>query len=157
MRWQHPTRGLVPPGDFIPFAEQTGYIRAITQWVLAQAIAQCAPWRGDGLRDERVDQHLGARPAWTASCPTASRRCWPSTGARRALDHAGDHRERDPRRSRPRASQNLERLHALGCRIAIDDYGTGYSSLAYLRRLPVHELKIDKSFVMGMATTRATR
>ena len=68
---------------------------------------------------------------------------------RGAVDLARDHRERDPRRP-GHAVENLKRLSALGCKLSIDDYGTGYSSLAYLRRLPLHELKIDKSFVMGM-------
>ena len=150
VRWRHPTRGLVQPTEFIPFAEQTGYIRAITQWVLAHAIAQCAEWRLDGLR-MNVSINLSTRDLMDATLPDRfvellkRHRCsaqWITLEITESavLD--------DP----AHGIKNLERLHALGCKLAIDDYGTGYSSLAYLRRLPVHELKIDKSFVIGMAT-----
>ncbi|HXL84041.1 MAG TPA: EAL domain-containing protein, partial [Casimicrobiaceae bacterium] len=138
------------PMEFIPFAEQTGYIRAITQWVLAHAIAQCAKWRLDGLA-MNVSINLSTRDLMDATLPDRfvallkRHRCsaqWITLEITESavLD--------DP----AHAIKNLERLHALGCKLAIDDYGTGYSSLAYLRRLPVHELKIDKSFVIGMAT-----
>jgi diguanylate cyclase (GGDEF)-like protein len=150
VRWRHPTRGLVQPLEFIPFAEQTGYIRAITQWVLAHAIAQCAKWRLDGL-SMNVSINLSTRDLMDVTLPDRfvallkRHRCsaqWITLEITESavLD--------DP----AHAIKNLERLHALGCKLAIDDYGTGYSSLAYLRRLPVHELKIDKSFVIGMAT-----
>jgi diguanylate cyclase (GGDEF)-like protein len=150
VRWRHPTRGLVAPIEFIPFAEQTGYIRAITHWVLAHAVAQCAEWRFSGLR-MNVSINLSARDLMDATLPDRvatllhRHKCaaqWISLEITESaiLD--------DP----AHAIRNLERLHALGCRLAIDDYGTGYSSLAYLRRLPVHEIKIDKSFVIGMAT-----
>jgi diguanylate cyclase (GGDEF)-like protein len=150
VRWRHPTRGLVQPIEFIPFAEQTGYIRAITQWVLAHAIAQCAEWRLDGL-PMNVSINLSTRDLMDVTLPDRfvallkRHRCsaqWITLEITESavLD--------DP----AHAIKNLERLHALGCKLAIDDYGTGYSSLAYLRRLPVHELKIDKSFVIGMAT-----
>ncbi len=148
VRWQHPTRGLVTPNEFIPFAEQTGHIRAITRWVLAHAVAQCAKWRRVGLpmnisinisaydvldaelpdRVAAVLAHYGCAPEWITLEITESA----------IVD--------DP----DRGIANLKRLSALGCRLAIDDYGTGYSSLAYLRRLPVSEVKLDKSFVMGM-------
>ena len=148
VRWRHPTRGLVPPMEFIPFAEQTGYIRAITQWVLAHAIAQCAEWRFNGL-PMNVSINLSTRDLMDATLPDRFKallkrhRCaaqWITLEITESavLD--------DP----AHAIENLEQLHALGCRLAIDDYGTGYSSLAYLRRLPVHELKIDKSFVSGL-------
>jgi len=150
VRWRHPTRGLVQPTEFIPSAEQTGYIRAITQWVLAHAIAQCAEWRLDGLR-MNVSINLSTRDLMDATLPDRfvellkRHRCsaqWITLEITESavLD--------DP----AHGIKNLERLHALGCKLAIDDYGTGYSSLAYLRRLPVHELKIDKSLVIGMAT-----
>jgi len=149
IRWQHPTRGLVPPVEFIPFAEQTGYIRAITQWVLGSAIAQCATWRKDGL-PMNVSVNISARDLMDLELPDRfaalleRERCesqWIALEITESaiLDDPG------------RAIRNLERLNAIGCKLAIDDYGTGYSSLAYLGRLPVHELKIDKSFVTGMA------
>jgi diguanylate cyclase (GGDEF)-like protein len=149
VRWQHPTRGLVPPGEFIPFAEQTGYIRAITQWVLAHAIAQCARWREDGHAIS-VAINISARDLMDGELPErfaamlARHRCsaqWVTLEITESaiLDDPGH------------AIDTLKRLHTLGCRLSIDDYGTGYSSLAYLRRLPLNELKIDRSFVAGMA------
>jgi EAL domain-containing protein (putative c-di-GMP-specific phosphodiesterase class I) len=149
VRWRHPTRGLVAPMEFIPFAEQTGYIRAITQWVLAHAIAQCAEWRFNGL-PMNVSINLSTRDLMDATLPDRfaallqRHRC---AAQWIALEITESAILDDP----AHAIKNLERLHALGCKLAIDDYGTGYSSLAYLRRLPVHELKIDKSFVIGMA------
>ena len=150
VRWQHPTRGLVLPGEFIPFAEQTGYIRAITQWVLTRAIVQCAAWRAAGLA-MHVSINLSARDVMDPQLPDrvvallkthacAARWIGFEITESAILDDPGH------------AVANLDRLHALGCSIAIDDYGTGYSSLAYLRRLPLSELKIDKSFVLGMCT-----
>jgi len=149
VRWNHPTRGLVPPADFIPFAEQTGYIRVITQWVIRRAIAQCAVWRGQGVA-MNLAINLSARDVVDAELPErlqavldAEKACasWFTFEITESaiLDDPGH------------AARNLERLHALGCRLAIDDYGTGYSSLAYLRRLPVQEIKIDKSFVTALA------
>jgi diguanylate cyclase (GGDEF)-like protein len=149
VRWRHPTRGLVAPMEFIPFAEQTGYIRAITQWVLAHAIAQCAEWRFNGL-PMNVSINLSTRDLVDETLPDRfaallqRHRCAAQWICLEITESAVLD---DPEH----AIRNLERLHALGCRLAIDDYGTGYSSLAYLRRLPVQELKIDKSFVIGMA------
>jgi EAL domain-containing protein (putative c-di-GMP-specific phosphodiesterase class I) len=149
VRWQHPARGLVPPSEFVPFAEQTGYIRVITQWVTGRAVAQCAAWRARGLPID-VSVNLSARDLVDVELPdrfeqlVEREHCsasWFSFEITESaiLDDPG------------RAIRNLERLHALGCSLAIDDYGTGYSSLAYLRSLPVQQLKIDKSFVMGLA------
>ena len=149
VRWQHPARGLVPPAEFIPFAEQTGYIRRITQWVMKHAIAQCAAWRRGGLT-MNVSINISARDLMDLQLPERFASLLQAHGCSAhwitfeitesaILDDPGN------------AVDNLSRLHALGCRLAIDDYGTGYSSLAYLRRLPVDELKIDKSFVMNMA------
>ena len=149
VRWQHPTRGLVAPVEFIPFAEQTGYIRAITQWVMAHAIAQCAAWRGDGL-PMNVSINISARDLMDVELPDRVAALLHKHGCAAqwiTLEITESAILDDP----DHAIDNLRRLHALGCRLAIDDYGTGYSSLAYLRRLPVHELKIDKSFVLGMA------
>ena len=149
VRWQHPARGLVPPSEFVPFAEQTGYIRVITQWVIGRAVAQCAAWRSRGL-PVNVAINLSARDLLDVELPDRfedllrREKClasWFSFEITESaiLDDPGH------------AVRNLERLHALGCSLAIDDYGTGYSSLAYLRTLPVQELKIDKSFVIGLA------
>jgi diguanylate cyclase (GGDEF)-like protein len=149
VRWQHPGRGMVPPMEFIPFAEQTGSIRAVTHWVVAHAVAQCAEWRRSGM-PINVSINISARDLMDAELPVRfaslleqhdCRAQWIALEITESaiFDDAGH------------AIENLQLLHSLGCRLAIDDYGTGYSSLAYLRRLPLNELKIDKSFVQRMA------
>lgn len=149
VRWDHPTRGFVPPDQFIPFAEQTGYIKAISRWVADKAIAQCAAWRKEGI-ELAVSVNVSARELIQSSLPetfqglldkhgVAPDCIWIEITESAIMD--------DPNH----AIETLDRLHALGIRLSIDDFGTGYSSLSYLKRMPVHELKIDKSFVMGMA------
>ena len=148
VRWQHPARGLVAPEGFIPFAEQTGYIRAVTQWVLARVIAQCARWRKDGL-PMNVSINISAHDLMDSDLPDHFAALLERHGCAASwitLEITESAILSDP----SHGIRSLERLSALGCRLAIDDYGTGYSSLAYLRRLPVHELKIDKSLVLGM-------
>jgi diguanylate cyclase (GGDEF)-like protein len=148
VRWQHPARGLVTPNEFIPFAEQTGYIWAITQWVLAHAIAQCAQWRRDGL-PMNISINISAHDLMDAELPDRFVALLERHGCAAewiTLEITESAILDDP----GHGLKSLERLSALGCRLAIDDYGTGYSSLAYLRHLPVRELKLDKSFVMGM-------
>jgi diguanylate cyclase (GGDEF)-like protein len=148
VRWQHPGRGMVPPMEFIPFAEQTGSIRAVTHWVVAHAVAQCARWRRNGM-PMNVSINISARDLMDAELPVRfaslleqhdCKAQWIALEITESaiFDDAGH------------AIENLQLLHSLGCRLAIDDYGTGYSSLAYLRRLPLNELKIDKSFVQRM-------
>ncbi len=149
VRWQHPTRGLVPPSEFVPLAEQTGYIRTVTQWVLGRAIAQCAEWRSRGL-SMNVSVNISARDLFDSELPARLTEMFEREGcsaqwltlefAERAIVAEPGH-----------ALKSLERLHGLGCRLAVDDYGTGNSSVAHLRRLPLDELKIDKSCVAGMA------
>ena len=150
VRWQHPTRGLVPPSEFVPLAEQTGFIRTITQWVLDHAIAQCAQWRSRGLPmnvsvnispNDLINGELAARLAQAFEKEGCSAQWITLEVTENAIVGEPGH-----------ALKNLERLKQLGCKLALDDYGTGYSSLAYLRRLPLDELKIDKSCTMGMAT-----
>jgi diguanylate cyclase (GGDEF)-like protein len=148
VRWQHPMRGLVEPKEFIPFAEQTGHIHAVTQWVLAHAIAQCAQWRRSGL-SMSVSINISAHDLMDAELPDHVAALLERHGCaaeRITLEITESAILADP----DHGMKNLERLNRLGCRLAIDDYGTGYSSLAYLRRLPVHELKLDKSLVQGM-------
>ena len=149
LRWQHPVRGMVPPDAFIPFAEQTGYISVITEWVLDRALSQAREWRVGGL-DACVAVNISTRDLITPSFPATvavllEKHACPSQ--RLILEITETAILGDPEL----ALQNMNRLHALGCQLSIDDFGTGYSSLAYLKRLPVDELKIDKSFVMNMA------
>jgi diguanylate cyclase (GGDEF)-like protein len=150
VRWQHPTRGLVPPSEFVPLAEQTGYIRTITQWVLARAVAQCAEWRNRGL-PMNVSVNISACDLINNDLPTRLAQLFEKEGCSApwiTLEVTENAIVGEP----GHGLKNLELLHELGCKLALDDYGTGYSTLAYLRRLPLDELKIDKSFTMGMAT-----
>lgn len=150
VRWQHPERGLVPPSEFVPLAEQTGYIRTVTHWVLAQAIAQCAQWRERGL-PMNVSVNVSARDLVDGELPTRLAEVLEHEGCLAkwiTLEITESALVGDP----GHVVRNLERLHELGCRLAVDDYGTGNASLAYLRRLPLDELKIDKSCILRMAT-----
>jgi diguanylate cyclase (GGDEF)-like protein len=149
VRWQHPTRGLVPPSEFVPLAEQTGYIRIITQWVLSHAVAQCAEWRNRGL-PMNVSVNISACDLINSDLPARLEQMFEKEGCSAGwitLELTENAIVGEP----GHAFKNLELLHELGCKLALDDFGTSYSTLAYLRRLPLDELKIDKSFTMGMA------
>ncbi len=148
IRWQHPQRGMIFPDDFIPFAEKTGFIRVMTGWVLEQSAALCSAWLQRGLA-LKISVNLSARDLLDQDLPhkfaeiLARHRVTPASFC---LEITESTIMDDP----VRALNTLERLHGMGVELAIDDFGTGYSSLAYLKRLPVDELKIDKSFVMNM-------
>ncbi|GEM_PF-675389 len=146
--WRHPRRGLIPPHDFIPLAEQTGLIGPLTRWLLGAALQTCSDWRTTGhavgvavklsvrtLHERRTAEMLAELLA-THRLPPAAVTLEINESALVPYPQ--------------RAIETLMRLHALGVRIAIDDFGTGYSSLAYLKRLPVDEVKIDRSFVLDM-------
>ncbi len=147
VRWQHPTRGLVPPMEFIPFAEQTGYVRQLTLWVFEDACQKQAELVAMGIR--RLSINLSTRDLMDLELPDKLEAILLRHGARAegfCLEITESAIMDDPKR----AEATLNRLHQRGYKLSIDDFGTGYSSLAYLRRLPVQELKIDKSFVMAM-------
>jgi len=123
VRWQHPTRGLVPPSEFVPLAEQTGYIRTVTQWVLGRAIAQCAEWRSRGL-SINVSVNISARDLFDSELPARLTEMFEREGSSAqwlTLEFA----ERAIVAEPGHALKSLERLHGLGCRLAVDDYGTG--------------------------------
>jgi len=148
VRWQHPQRGVVPPDHFIPFAEQTGAIRRITRWVLMQACAQLAAWQEQGL-EIGLCINLSARDLMDASFPDFIDVLLRKHSIERhlfSLEVTESAAMEDPEQG----LRALERLRELELRLSIDDFGTGYSSLAYLKRLPVEEIKIDKSFVLDM-------
>ncbi len=152
LRWNHPERGVVLPERFVPFAEQTGYIKAVTRWVLNSVFRQCAAWHARGL-DLRVSVNISARDLHTPDFPRLLAELAGAHGMKPeavSLEVTESAVMEDP----AHALEILERLHAMGVRLSIDDFGTGYSSLAYLKRLPVDELKIDKSFVMGLVRDR---
>ncbi|MDG0860864.1 EAL domain-containing protein [Pelomonas aquatica] len=148
VRWQHPQRGLVPPMQFIPFAEQTGFIRMLSAWVLAGA-ARFARQALDAGLALRLSVNLSTRDLMDQDLPAkieAMLAPLQVPPASLCLEITESAIMDDPER----ALSTLEHLHAMGFKLSIDDFGTGYSSLAYLKRLPVDELKIDKSFVMAM-------
>jgi EAL domain-containing protein (putative c-di-GMP-specific phosphodiesterase class I) len=150
VRWNHPDHGLMPPAEFIPIAEHSGLIGALTRHVLEVAMVQCREWLEAGI-SLGVAANLPVRSLLDAGLPAE---------IRRVLDYAGVGAEHltleitegslimDP----PRAIAVLQRLADLGVKLSIDDFGTGYSSLSYLKRLPVSELKIDRCFVSSMTS-----
>jgi len=148
VRWEHPQRGLVPPMQFIPFAEQTGFIRSLTTWVLEASVQAWAraEARGQALR---ISVNLSTRDLLDQDLPlkiAAVLQQHRAPASALCLEITESAIMDDP----TRAMMTLEQLSAMGFKLSIDDFGTGYSSLAYLKRLPVDELKIDKSFVMAM-------
>ncbi|HEX2501257.1 MAG TPA: EAL domain-containing protein [Methylomirabilota bacterium] len=155
VRWEHPERGLVPPGSFIPIAEETGLILPIGRWVLQTACRQASIWRADteiGLdivmavnlsprqfRHPRLVQDVG------------------EVLAESGLDASGlevEITEGTAMGDADATVKTLEHLKAIGIRLAIDDFGTGYSSLGYLKRFPIDVLKVDRSFVAGLPANR---
>jgi diguanylate cyclase (GGDEF)-like protein len=148
VRWEHPQRGLVPPMQFIPFAEQTGFIRTLTHWLLVECARTWREWADRGLMLE-LSLNLSARDLIDQDLPDKVKEVLALHGVdprALCLEITESSIMDDPQR----ALNTLHRLHDQGLRLAIDDFGTGYSSLAYLKRLPVDELKIDRSFVMNM-------
>jgi diguanylate cyclase (GGDEF)-like protein/PAS domain S-box-containing protein len=147
VRWNDPARGLIAPGEFIPLAERTGLIRAISEWVLGEASRQAAAWRGAGSDLEisinippDTCRQLGAariERLITASAGEPSRFTLEMTESAMTAAQRG-------------ANDEMAALRALGIRLALDDFGTGHSSLARLGELPVSILKIDRSFVDGL-------
>jgi diguanylate cyclase (GGDEF)-like protein/PAS domain S-box-containing protein len=148
VRWQHPEHGIIPPGEFIPLAEETGLIEPLTLWVLRTALAHCAAWRDAGVH-VRVAVNLSTRNLHDPGLVDAIG--WMT---RRLLVPASSLTVEITESSlmvQPEAAMEvLGEIHGLGVRIAIDDFGTGYSSLAYLEKLPVDEIKIDQSFIQRM-------
>ena len=148
LRWQHPTRGLLNPMTFVPFAEQTGFIRRITRWTLENAIAQAAIWHRAGhalplavnvsaadIADPRMDSRIAGLLTKYQLPP-----------ALLTLELTETSFIEDPER----ALQMMMAISALGVNLSIDDFGTGYSSLSLLARMPVNEVKIDRSFITGL-------
>src|SRR4029453_19205664 len=149
VRWQHPQRGLLGPGEFVPLAERTGMVAALTRWVLDTAVRQCAAWRAAGV-DLPVAVNLAAGNIVDSALPefTAATLERHGVPANRLECEISEHTVMsDPHR----AGDVLGSLRDLGVRLSLDDFGKGQSSLSYLKRLPLDEVKIDRSFVMGMA------
>jgi diguanylate cyclase (GGDEF)-like protein len=150
IRWIHPEYGMIPPDQFIPMAERTGTIKAITAWVMDTAVKQCAAWRGLG-HDLHVAVNISARVLQSSALigtisDVLKRHHFPPQCLEIELTENTLMTDID------HISALLGRISDLGVTIAIDDFGTGYSSLAYLKKLPLDTLKVDKSFVMDMVS-----
>ena len=149
IRWNHPTRGFLAPDQFIVFAEQTGIIRQLTRWIIEKAVLLSKAFFEKGI-DLNISINVSTHDLLDPDLP----RKVADVLARHQVEQSSICLEitesaimKDPQR----AQGTLDKLSAMGVQLSIDDFGTGYSSLAYLRRLPVNELKIDQSFVVQMA------
>jgi diguanylate cyclase len=148
VRWQHPEHGLIPPGAFVQTVEQTGLIGPLTRHVLERSIAECAAWRKDG-QHMSVAVNLSVRNLLDRDLPKEIERLLSTYGLppeALQLEITESMIMSDPER----ALSTVSRLSDLGVRLSVDDFGTGYSSLANLRKMPINELKIDRSFVSPM-------
>lgn len=152
MRWQHPKRGMIPPVQFIPLAEYTGLIKLVTEWAIQTALRQIQAWQKEGI-ELAVAVNLSARNLLDPGLPDQIGRFLKEFGVapdRLELEITESVIMADP----ARAMECLTQLNKMGLRLSVDDFGTGHSSLAYLKHLPVHELKIDQSFVQGLMKNR---
>jgi len=148
VRWRHPKRGMTPPNVFMPYAEKTGFVRVITRWMLAVTLRQCGRWAADGVVLQ-VAVNLSARDLMAVELPQLVKALidkYKVPPHLVCLEITESSVMEDP----DRALKVLLELHGLGVKLAIDDFGTGFSSLAYLKKLPVDELKIDRTFVYRM-------
>lgn len=148
VRWEHPERGLLYPADFIPLAERTGQIKPLTRWVLDSALDQCRRWHEAGL-DLTVSVNVAPPSLQDLQFPNEVAAAIHRLGASPSwleLEVSETGIMMDP----PRAIEVIKALNELGARIVIDDFGTGYSSMAYLRKLPIAKIKVDRSFVRDM-------
>jgi EAL domain-containing protein (putative c-di-GMP-specific phosphodiesterase class I)/GGDEF domain-containing protein len=151
-RWQHPQFGLISPDEFIPVAERTGLIIPLTLWVLHQSLLQCRDWQRMGF-EVNVSANLSMWNLEAQELPAQIEGLLTRIGVapeRLELEITESAIMVDPQR----VMQTLTRIKDLGVRFTIDDFGTGYSSLAYLKRLPVSGMKIDKSFVLNVESDR---
>jgi EAL domain-containing protein (putative c-di-GMP-specific phosphodiesterase class I) len=145
-RWRHPELGVVPPGEFIALAEETGAIHDIGRWVLEAACVQAAQWQRDGLPPVQVAVNISARQFGADNLLAQVQAALESSGLapeRLELEVT----ESVVAQSVVRAAQVLAGIRARGVRVALDDFGTGYSSLAQLKRFPIDTVKIDRAFV----------
>jgi len=151
VRWRHPTRGVIQPDDFIPALESSGLIVPVGRWILEEACRQGATWVGQGHRIS-VSINISAKQLDRDQIVDDVQRALSTSGFDPTLCVL-ELTETTLMHNVEGTRVRLTRLKALGVRVAIDDFGTGYSSLAYLRQFPIDVLKIDRSFVTGIADT----
>jgi EAL domain-containing protein (putative c-di-GMP-specific phosphodiesterase class I) len=149
VRWNDPQLGAVPPDRFISLAEECGLIGAIDAWVLETACAQLAAWQRDGVRVPSVCVNVSPLRFHSDDVPAHVRRLLSLHGLKPSALML-EVTERVMLSDDERTRVDLRTLHEMGVRLSVDDFGTGYSSLGYLKRLPVSELKLDKSFVSDL-------
>ncbi|MBW0236646.1 MULTISPECIES: phosphodiesterase DibA [Pseudomonas] len=149
VRWEHPQRGLLTPGEFIPVAERTGLIAEIDAWVLEQACLQMRQWQSSGIHLSFVAVNISSRLFTRPELYTLVSTVLADTGLDPALLEL-EVTESAVMEDSHVALEQMHRLRALGLRLAIDDFGTGFSSLLRLKQLPVQKLKIDQGFVAGL-------
>ena len=154
LRWQHPTRGQIPPGEFIAVAEETGLIMQIGWWVLQEACRQIRKWEGEfpeQIRETTISVNLSGRQFYQTDLTQHLDEILHEAGATPARLRL-EVSERDIMANAEASIEVLGDLRARGINLSIDDFGTGYSSLSYLQRFPITTLKIDRSFVQGLQT-----
>ncbi|MDC8770849.1 putative bifunctional diguanylate cyclase/phosphodiesterase [Roseateles albus] len=151
LRWWHPQHGQVPPDTFIPMAEECGLVNALDAWVLEAACAQLASWREQGVAIQAVAVNVSPT-RFQQDDVAAHVHSLLQKHDLRAEQITLEMTERLLLEHETRTVDQLNQLHSMGVRLSIDDFGTGYSSLSYLKRLPVSELKLDKSFVRDLET-----
>ena len=153
LRWNHPTRGMLPPSVFIPIAERTGLIRTISDWLLDRALQQCRDWQDSGA-PIHLAVNLSAKSLQEQTLPSKINdvlKKWSVDPRFLKIEITESSIMADP----AHALAIMSMLQSIGVRLSIDDFGTGYSSLTHLRELPIDEIKIDKSFVTGMNSSDA--
>jgi diguanylate cyclase (GGDEF)-like protein len=146
IRWRHPQRGLVPPGDFIPVAEECGLIDAIGEWVLFEACRQAKAWQTSGLRPLRVAVNVAPSQFRLTNLAEQIRRALEASGLEPQLLEI-ELTETAVMSDAEESIQLLEAISRMGVLVSVDDFGTGYSSMSYLRRFPIDKLKIDRCFI----------
>ncbi len=156
VRWNHPGRGLLEPKDFMPLAEETGFITSIDEWVLRTACTQAGVWKESGLDSVCVTVNLSARQFQSMELVNMISTILKETGM---TPHCLDLEvtESTAMSNVEQSASQLRELQEIGVHISIDDFGTGYSSLNYLKKLPIERLKIDKSFIRDIVTDQDDR
>lgn len=155
-RWNHPTLGPISPARFIPLAEECGLMDALSAWVLEQACSQLAQWRAQGLSVPSVAVNLSPSNFHNLALPGLVSQVLERNGLQPS-DLMLELTENILLDTHASTLHTLEQIHALGVPLSMDDFGTGYSSLSYLRRLPIKELKLDRSFVADLESDEAAR